>query len=500
MALAAALVLAMALAFAPEASAGTYRAVQCHAPLGAGPPDAKFTRNSTRYAGSADCRAGGLAVTHDPGRKATAGGRFGAWTVAAPSGAAITRVAAGVSGAGAGWHTPQVFVTLAEGARRMLSGVRGPAHGIHWVGAAGRALTARLVCSHESRCGAGREAHVHLKRIALTLRDWSRPSVVPSGSLLAPGPRRGVHELRIATRDAGAGVHDVTVEVNDDLLDVHDLGCRLAGAVALRVTPCPTAATIPFALPTTAAEFRQGANRVRICAADYARRTDANRTCATRTVRVDNLCPVSPVPGSSLRARFRKAHGSLTNRSDRPAVVTGALRDQAGAPVAGARVCVAVRVRSAGSLERVLAVPTTNARGAFAVKVPAGPSRAIRIAHWPNPDRALESFLALRSRAIPTLRLRPRRRLANGERLRFAVRIPGPSSDRRRVAIQARAGRRWVRVAGGQTSASGVWSGHYTFRSTTGTRRYAFRAVVPAQRGYPFAGGRSRTAHATVDG
>ena len=73
-------------------------------------------------------------------------------------------------------------------------------------------------------------------------------------------------------------------------------------------------------------------------------------------------------------------------------------------------------------------------------------------------------------RAIPRLRVRPNRTLANGERIRFVVRLPGPASGRRRVAIEARAGGRWIRIAGGRTSHSGSWRGRYRFHATTGTR------------------------------
>ena len=67
------------MALAPKAVAGTYRAVQCHEPLGAGRADARFAGNSPRYVAEADCGGRGLGVTHDPGRNRTPGGRFGAW-------------------------------------------------------------------------------------------------------------------------------------------------------------------------------------------------------------------------------------------------------------------------------------------------------------------------------------------------------------------------------------------------------------------------------------
>jgi hypothetical protein len=233
-----------------------------------------------------------------------------------------------------------------------------------------------------------------------------------------------------------------------------------------------------------------------VCVADHAYRSEPNRSCSARTVRVDNLCPLSTEPGAQLDARFRGGGDALATRSDRPAVVAGRLRDAHGAPVAGARVCVATRAGRAA--ERVIATPLTNAQGEFSTRIPGGPSRAVRIAHWPSSERAIEEHLTLRSRAMPRLRLRPDRTLSNGEELRFMVRIPGPANGRRSVFVLARVGKRWVRIAGGKTRGSGTWRGRYRFRSTTGTRRYAFRAVVPKQAGYPYEAGRSTVARATV--
>jgi hypothetical protein len=491
---------AVALVVAPNAAAGTYKAVQCHGALGAGRSDATYSASSKRYVPSANCTGSGLGITHDPGRERTAARRFGAWSIAAPKGTTIVRATASVSAFGAGWHAPQVFLGLAGGARRILPDVRGEPHLVRWAGRAARAITARLVCTHASRCGAGRDAHIHLRRVALMLRDAVGPSIKPSGAMLNPGSRRGLQTLTVAARDTGSGVRALTLEVNDDPLASKVLICRLTGPVALRLRPCPATESSQFDIDTTSGLFRQGPNRLRVCAADYAPRSDANRVCTTRPIRIDNLCPVSDVPGATLQARFRGGGARLSTRSDRPAVLAGGLSDAAGGPIAGARVCLAASTRGARGAERVLAVPTTSARGTFSVRIPPGPSRRIRVAHWPSRDRALETYLTLESRAVPRLRLRPRRALTNGERVRFRVRLPAPASGRRRVVIQARAGRRWVRAGGGRTSGSGAWRGSYRFNSTTGTRRYAFRAVVPRQPGYPYERGRSRIAHATVVG
>jgi hypothetical protein len=490
---------ALAMALAPEAAAGTYRAVQCHEGLGAGRADARFTNSSPRYVADADCEGKGLGITHDAGRERTPGGRFGAWTLAAPAGAEIVGVTAGVSAAGADGHTPQLYVGRGDGARVAIAGLRGRRHSVRWSGTTGRALTARLACARRTACGAGRRAHIHLRRIAVTLRDVARPVLAPSGELLGAGSRRGFQALRIAARDTGSGVRSMTVEVNGDPLVTRRLDCELADRVALRLRPCPAGPSSAFDLATTSTSFRQGPNQLRVCASDYAPRGTANRTCLARTVRIDNLCPLSDVAGSTLRARFRGSGSRLATRSDRPAVVHGRLTGESG-PVAGARVCVAARVRGTGGAERIVATPTTNADGSFTARIPAGPNREIRIAHWPNATRAHERYLSLKARAIPRLRLRPRRELANGERVRFGVRLPEPASARRRVVIQARSGHRWIRIAGGRTSAKGTWRGDYRFRSTTGSRRYAFRARVPKQPGYPYAAGRSAIRRVSVDG
>ena len=72
--------------------------------------------------------------------------------------------------------------------------------------------------------------------------------------------------------------------------------------------------------------FRQGPNELRVCAADFAPEATANHTCETRTVRIDNACPISGHPGSVLRARFKGAGGRMTAPSNEPTTVIGSAR------------------------------------------------------------------------------------------------------------------------------------------------------------------------------
>ena len=490
-----------ALALPPRAGAGVYRAAQCHEPIGAGHADASFSRTSARYTGTAACRGDGLGIVHQPGDTPTRAGRHGSWAITAPPGTEIIRASARVSAAGQGWHVPQMLVALAGGARVAIDGVRGDLHGIGWAGAGGRSLIARLGCANRDECGPGRSAHLHLRRIVLALRDSIAPSVALDGTLVEPGSRRGPQTLEAVASDVGSGVRSVSVELNGDPLAVRTLECALApDGVAIRLRPCPPEPRVGFDVGTASGQFRQGPNQLRVCAADHAAGSNINRGCASRTVRVDNLCPVSELGGARLAARFPGGSERTRIRSGESAEVTGTLRDQAGEPLAGAEVCVASRPLIAGREETVVAIPRTGPDGGFHVRLPAGPSREIRVAHWPDARRALERYLHLAVRARPRLRLRPRRTLHNGEHVRFTVRLPAPAANGRRLQVETRARGRWVRIAGGRTDGHGVWAGSYRFRSTTGRRTYAFRATVPTQRGYPYEAGRSRVARATVQG
>lgn len=489
-----------ALAGAAEADAGTYRAVQCHPALRAGGADFSWSANSKRYVGRAACGDYGLTIEHEPGRKPTPHGRFGAWRLVAPPGLEIVRAGMRVKAAKQGSHAPQITVGLAGGASKNLSGVTGSWHGVAWTGTAGRSLTARLYCAHRKECGPGRSAHLHLRRVSLTLRDRSKPRLALGGELLEEGSRRGLQELDVDAADAGSGVRALTVEVNGAPLAARTLSCALSGSLALRLSPCPNERTVRFELPTAKGGFRQGPNQVRACVADLAQTADANRACATRVVRVDNACPLSDVGGARLSAHFEGGGERLRVRGNRAVRVVGYVRDATGTPLAGARVCVAARARGTGLAERVLATPRTNAEGRFTARLPAGPSREIRVAHWPDRERALERYLEVRAQAVPRLTLRPKRTLRNGQRVRFHVSLPGPGAGGRRVEIQARARGRWVPVTSGRTDARGRWRGHYRFRSTTGRRTYSFRALVPRQAGYPYEPGRSAVAKARVVG
>jgi hypothetical protein len=376
----------------------------------------------------------------------------------------------------------------------------GKPHRISWTGRA-QNLAARLECRRSPHCAPSREARFAVNRIRLRISDPVKPALGLGGLFADQSVVRGTQTLGALAGDTGSGVAGLTVEVNGHQTVNRQMTCALHGRVAIRLAPCPSG--VPLTLPenTRSTPFRQGTNRIQVCARDYAARHDANVNCVSRKVRVDNRCPLSGVPGgTSLTAGVRGVRRGITaSRHDHPRV-SGRVLDSAGEPVVGAKVCVAAQRLPHHAAESILATPVTDADGHYSVAIPAGPGRRLRVAYWANDQRALQRFERIRFRARPRLRLRPRGTLRNGQRVRFVVHLPGPDAGRRLVRIEALSHHHWVPVTGGRTGSRGVYHGTYRFHGTTGTRRYRFRALVPHQTGYPYAAGASSVKRKRVRG
>ena len=483
---------ALALAWPAAARAGVYRAALCDPDLDAFHADATFERNSRRYRSDASCRAGGNGLRVRRGQGASGVGAWGAWVIRAPRGTAISALSVKAAGRSAHGQVPELLLDP-TGRPTPFANPTPDLRRFRWAGSAARSLGARLRCERPSGCPRGRGADVRVKRVALVLGDRVDPSLSLDGSLFGPASRRGLQTVAPLAADVGSGVRRILLQVNGVPITAHTVRCRLVTRIALRLQPCPGRASTRLAAATASPPFRQGPNLVRVCAADYAVTTAANRSCAKRRVRVDNLCPVSEIGGATtLRARLRQR--------GRRSVVVGRVLDAQELGIPGARVCLATRVRMRGTAERVVAAPVAGERGRFRVQLPEGPSREVRIACWPSSAGAVERYLRLDVPVRPRLRLRPRHPIANGSRVRFTVWLPGPENRGRRVTIQARSGRRWVDVRSGLAGARGIYRAGYRFRSTTARRRYGFRALVPRQRGYPYEAGTSGVEHVTVVG
>jgi hypothetical protein len=192
---------------------------------------------------------------------------------------------------------------------------------------------------------------------------------------------------------------------------------------------------------------------------------------------------------------------SLTLPHGRRARSTGRLVTGQGAPIAGATVVVEGQARSGGPFV-ALGSARTDSRGELRYTIPAGPSRTIRYRYdGTNTVRPAAAQLTTKVTAAARLKV-DRRRLRNGQSVRFSGRLLGkpiPAAGKL-VALQAKVGRGWRTFATPRANAKGVFRHRYRFTATTGLRRYAFRAVIAREDAYPYERGVSRIVRVTVKG
>jgi hypothetical protein len=142
-------------------------------------------------------------------------------------------------------------------------------------------------------------------------------------------------------------------------------------------------------------------------------------------------------------------------------------------------VCVFETVRLDDASRELAATAITQGNGRFATQLDRGPSRDLQMVYRYG-NQVLDDQATVRASVVPTLGV-ARKSLHNGESEFFSGVLPGPRSDGRSVALQARVGK-------------------YKFVSTFGAVRYRFRALVKRQGGYPYEPGFSRGARVLVRG
>jgi hypothetical protein len=505
---------------ATRADAGFYRVAQCNPAFSVGQGGARFQRSSKDFQGISACagKGDGLRVNHKLTQ--TKPGRFGAWRIGAPRGTTLDALRAVASARDGGGYAPSLLVELRGGGDASVGGIMGDADPVNWAGR-GLSLTARLACARTGTpCGRTSDPMIRVKRLMLTLRDRIDPKVGrPGGSLLSHGSQRADRVLQVPGSDVGTGIRRAFVQVNGEPVLVKDLAdsgdCAIHGSVATALTPCPLNPTVNFGVDTSTAggnakPFRQGPNRLRICVADQGLEGTANTSCRHTTVWVDNECPVVGQPEvERINARFKhggkKTPAAARVRQGHGATIVGSALTGGGAPVPGAELCVAERLKRLGAGERVIRERVvTGPAGRFKIHLDPGASRQIRIAHWSSTSDVKERHLRLNVRAKPGLSLSPSGTLANGQTLHFHVQLRGPGSGHRRVKVRVKPpGGTWQLINEdciGRTGRGGGFSCKYRFEATTGVRTYAFRASVARQAGYPFLGGESPTRRKTVVG
>ncbi|HSD77741.1 MAG TPA: hypothetical protein VLA98_10060 [Solirubrobacteraceae bacterium] len=153
-----------------------------------------------------------------------------------------------------------------------------------------------------------------------------------------------------------------------------------------------------------------------------------------------------------------------------------------------------------GAVWRTAGTVRTDASGSFSYRIPVGASRTVRFAYRvatgdAQPVESDDVVVRVTSRV--DLRL-SRTRLRNGQTLRYRGRIRGPYAKGRLAEIQVRVQRRWRVVCVIRARAHGRFRCGYRFRRTFVPTRYAFRAVVRRQNGFPYELGTSPTRRVRV--
>jgi hypothetical protein len=196
-----------------------------------------------------------------------------------------------------------------------------------------------------------------------------------------------------------------------------------------------------------------------------------------------------------------KSATTLGLRHGKRAPSSGRLETVQGAPIAHAPIVTEGQARSGGPFVR-LGAARTDARGNFRFAVPAGPSRTIRY-RYEGTNTVQPTAAQLTTKVAAAARLKvDRRRLRNGQAVRFTGRLLGKPIPKagKLVALQAKVGRGWRTFATPRANKKGIFRHRYRFTATTGVRRYKFRAVVEREDAYPYEAGVSRIVRVIVRG
>jgi len=180
--------------------------------------------------------------------------------------------------------------------------------------------------------------------------------------------------------------------------------------------------------------------------------------------------------------------------------ISGQLTNADGQPVSDATIYVFSK--SAAAPESLAGVAVTDSAGHFSYTARGSNSRTLRLLYV-GTRLALpaEREVGLLVPAVSTLRA-SLRRARNGQAVVFRGRVrslPVPSTGKL-VEMQAHFRGRWRTFSTVRSDLRGHWRFRYRFGGTVGRVRYRFRALLPAEGGYPFETGLSRTVKVTVRG
>ena len=350
-------------------------------------------------------------------------------------------------------------------------------------------LALSATCPWEGSCGPAGQ-FVRIDRIETVLRDPAPPRFEgePVGNLRQSSLIDGIVAIRTRFSDKGGGVRSAAIIVDGVQRGYSSFGgppCEVPYTVPV---PCPQSGEVEVTLDTSS--LSTGPHLVEVALTDVAGNASSFgpfvAVVRDWTAGSDPTSSTTAVVSGALKLSKRTVHG----RYDKATALTGAVANSFGAPVPRALIEVATRTAVRHSNFESTVPVISDASGRFAVRLPPGTSRFVRLRYGGSEVVARVAVPApIRFAAKPA-------RTRNRRMVRFAGRILG-TAEPTRVELQAQAGRRWIPF---RTVAlrSGKFSARYRFRSTTRTSRYRFRALVHAGSDFPYASGRSNVVSVLV--
>jgi hypothetical protein len=337
--------------------------------------------------------------------------------------------------------------------------------------------------------------------------DYTRPapcSNVRGGSLTLTGLADGQQAITIAAEDAAGNVRTVerTVAVDGTAPAARLERSRgrqisvvvddeLSGVQGGEIFARRNSADPYVALRT---RLRRGRLRafaprgMRAASADVRinLRDNAGNAASGPPVRLD-------VTSAQVRGRFHRLRRERVSARYGSTKLRGRLTLSAGQPLGGQRLVATAAERRGRARTLPAGETVTDAKGRFALSLPAGPSRNVKLTFAGVAD-APRAIAAVSVRVPATSTIRASRRLLSGPaRVRFSGRVQTAGRRLGRgllLVLQGREGGRWRTFAETRTDRRGRWRTSYRFRGVPGT--YPIRALIRRQTGFAFELGHSR--------
>jgi hypothetical protein len=355
----------------------------------------------------------------------------------------------------------------------------------------------------------GYAAVIYLYAADLTLEQTAPPTAANvSGELTSASTVTGTSDIAFDASDPGSGVYEAVFSVDGQVVQSTVLNedggrCRNVGqtsdglAAFLYVQPCPASVSADVGFDST--RVANGVHHLVVSVMDAAGNT---ATVLDRTITVANAPPPGGPNGTNASPQATLAVSWAARRSThltiaygRAETVVGRLTAAGGVPIGAARVNVLATPAYAGASTAAVVSVSTNAAGAFTMRVPAGTSsRTLRFEYSDDVDSppVVTRTLTLSVRAGVVLRVSPRT-TSVGRSIHFSGRLLGAPIPRggKLLVLEARSpGGAWLEFDVIRSDARGRLHASYRFKFP-GPAQYQFRVVCEAEADYPFATGAS---------